>query len=221
MGTINPKTKGTTPVIKVPGGNIGIFPSLTPEIEDLYLADKIYNFPLPVGNLMVNTGNIRTKAKENASKFDHDDETATPYYYQALLEDPNINSEFTLTDNTIIFRFTLPGNEKSNLLLNLSGNATFEVKDNNIIQGYTASRNRGNNTENRKYFYALLSKPASSFGTWQNETVTPGEKTKTGTGIGLYANYLGTTHSQTVELRIGFSSNSADEAHVFISSEIG
>src|SRR5674476_906643 len=52
MGTINPKTRGTIPVIKVPGGNVSLFPSFTPEMEDLYLADKIYGFPLGFGNLM-------------------------------------------------------------------------------------------------------------------------------------------------------------------------
>ena len=220
MGTINPKTKGTTPVIKVPGGNVGLFPSFTPEIEDLYLADKIYGFPLTVGNLMINTGDLKTKTRENASKFDHDDETATPYYYQVLLEDPNINTEYTLTDNTVIFRFSIPENEKSNLLLNMVGNATLEVKDNNIIQGFTASRTR-TNSETKKYFYAELSQPASSFGTWQNDIVTSGVKVKTGTGIGLYANYQGVAHGQVIEVKMGFSSNSIEEARSFINSEIG
>src|SRR5450759_3403878 len=81
IGTINPKTRGTTPVIKVPGGTVGLFPSLTTGMEDMYLADKIYGFPLGFGNLMINIGDVKTGARENASKFDHDLETATPYYY--------------------------------------------------------------------------------------------------------------------------------------------
>jgi putative alpha-1,2-mannosidase len=105
IGTINPKTRSTVPVIKVPGGNIGLFPAFTPEMEDLYLADKIYGFPLAFGSLMINTGKLKTGARVNASAFDHDLEIATPYYYQVLLEDPVIAVEFTITENTVIFRF--------------------------------------------------------------------------------------------------------------------
>jgi putative alpha-1,2-mannosidase len=222
IGTINPKTKGTTPVIKVPGGNISLFPLFTPEMEDLYLADKIYGFPLGIGNLMISTGKVKTGVKENASKFDHDLETATPYYYQALLEDPDINAEFTLTENTVIFRFTLPGNETSNLLLNLSGNASVEIKNNNIIEGSGSNRSRSSaaNAENKNYFYAELSKPLTSCGTWQNDTIASGSKSKTGRRIGIYTSYQ-TIRSEILELRIGFSSKSIDEARSFITNEIG
>jgi putative alpha-1,2-mannosidase len=220
MGSINPKTRSTTPVIKVPGGTIGLFPNFTPGFEDMYLADKIYGFPLGIANLMINTGKVKILGKENASIFDHDLETATPYYYQALLEDPNINAEYTLTDNTVIFRFTVPENETSNLLLNMLGNATVEVKNNNIIQGESASRGRANSEVN-KYFYAELSKPLASYGTWQNDVITPGSKLKTGTGIGLYVSYPAAAHSQVIEVKIGFSSKSIDEARGFIAGEVG
>src|ERR1035437_2515885 len=84
IGSINPKTKGVTPIVKVPGGTVALFPILSPDMEDLYLADKIYGFPLGFANLMVNAGKVKTSPKEIASKFDHDMETATPYYYQEI-----------------------------------------------------------------------------------------------------------------------------------------
>ena len=220
IGTINPKTRSTVPVIKVPGGNVGLFPSFTPGMEDLYLADKIFGFPLGFANLMMSTGNVKTGAKENASSFDHDLETATPYYYQALLEDPDINAEFTVTDNTLIFRFTLPKAETSNLLLTLSGAASVEIKDNKTLQGEATSRGRTNN-EVKNYFYAELSKPSVSGGTWQNNVLTPGSKGASGSGIGLYASYPSSASDNVVELKIGLSPKSIDEARGFLSTEVG
>jgi len=102
IGTINPKTRGTTPVIKAPGGSVGLFPSFTPDVEDMYLADRIFGFPLGIGSLMVTTGDVRIDPKANASTFDHDLETATPYYYQVLLEDSDVNVEYTVTDLSLI-----------------------------------------------------------------------------------------------------------------------
>ena len=218
MGTINPKTRPTVPVIKLPGGNISLFPSFTPGFEDLFLADKIYGFPLSAANLMVSTGKVTTSAKMNASAFDHDLEKATPYYYQVLLEDQDINSEFTLTDNAVMFRFALPKNISSNVLLSMLGNANVEIKDDKRIQGESANP-RSNKTKN--YFYAELSKPFSSNGVWQNDLIEAGAKIKTGNEIGLYVSYPATANGQTLEMKIGFSSKSMEDARKNMSSEMG
>ena len=221
IGTINPKTRGTTPVIKVPGGTVGLFPSFT-QMTDWYFADKLYGFPLGVGSLMINTGDVKTGRSENASRFDHDLETATPYYYQVLLEDPDVNTEFTVTANTILFRFTLPKNVTSNVLLNLSGNAQFEIKDKSIIEGEAAQGRGARGGEgNKNYFYAELSKPFASCGAWQNDTIIPDLKAKTGSGIGLYLGYPVGASGEILELKIGLSSTGIAEARNFVANEIG
>jgi putative alpha-1,2-mannosidase len=219
IGTINPKTRSTVPVIKVPGGNIGLFPSFTPEMEDLYLADKIYGFPLGFGSLMINTGKIKAGVKVNASKFDHDLETATPFYYQVLLEDPDINTEFTLTGNTVLFRFTVPANMPAHLLLNMFGNAAVETIGNNSIRGSSVTRGRGND-ELKNYFYAQLSKPFAAAGAWQNDTIQQVQSI-TGNGIGLYVSYLAAATEQVLEVKIGISSKSTDKARDFLTAETG
>jgi putative alpha-1,2-mannosidase len=223
IGSINPKTRSTQPVIKAPDGNISIFPTFNPDIEDLYLSDKIMGFPVTIGSLMASVGDVKVGTRVNASKFDHDMETAKPYYYQALLEDPDINTEFTLTDNTLIFRFTLPSKKTSNLLLALQGNAAVEVKDNKIIQGFGTARSGGRNSTvtNKNYFYAELSKPMGTGGTWQGDAITPGTKTKDGAGIGVYVSYPATLGPQTVELKIGIAQASIEDAKKAIATEIG
>ena len=230
IGTINQKTRGTTPVIKVPGGTVSLFPAFRP-MTDWYFADKIYGFPLGIGSLTANTGQMKIGVAENASRFDHDLETATPYYYQVLLEDPDINTEFTITSNTIVFRFTLPQNETSNLLLNLSGNTKVEIKENTIIEGEPAARGVAQGTERGggrggfsgggSYFHAVLSKPFASCGTWQNESINAGSRTQTGSNTGFYVSYPTGAVKEIVELRIGISRTGLDEARRFVADELG
>ena len=215
IGTISPKTHGLTPAVKLPGGSVRLFPTFTPGVKDQYLADKIFGFPLGFANLMINTGEIKTGMKENASKFDHDLETATPYYYRALLEDPDINAEYTITNHTIMFRFTLPGSKTSNLLLNMIGSATVEIKDKNTIEG---SSSLGNGSKH--YFYAQLSAPLISCGTWQGDTIAYQSNRKTGERIGCYVSYPA-THSGKLEVRIGISLKSIEEARGYVDNEIG
>jgi putative alpha-1,2-mannosidase len=217
IGSINPKTRSTSPVIKAPGGNISIFPTFNPEIEDFYLSDKIMGFPISVGSLMASTGDVKFGPRVNASKFDHDMETATPYYYQVLLEDPDINTEFTLTNNTLIFRFTLPANKFSNLILNMPGNASADIIDNKTIQGSAASRGGGRNAmpaTNRNYFYASFSKSSPKMGKVKVEGVE-------GSGSNVYMSYPGTAAKQTVELKIGISQTSIEDARKALTTEVG
>jgi putative alpha-1,2-mannosidase len=220
IGSINPKTRSTGPVIKTPGGSVVCFPNFNPEIEDFYLSDKIFGFPVGFGTVMATSGQVKIGAKANASKFDHDLETAKPYYYQALLEDPDINTEYTMTDNAIVFRFTLPANQQSNVLLTMQGAATLDIKNNKIISGSVTGRGR-NNVENRNYFYAELSKATTAIGTWKGTEIAAGTTVQTGAGVGVYASYPAANTAQVVELKIGISPNSTDEAKSNLSSQIG
>ncbi|MDR1557834.1 MAG: GH92 family glycosyl hydrolase [Tannerellaceae bacterium] len=221
IGSINPKTRGTTPVIKVPGGTVGLFPAFMPGFTDWYFSDKIYGFPLGVGSLMVNTGKMKVGSKENASGFDHDLETATPYYYQVLLEDPDVNTEFTITTNVVVFRFTLPENETSNLFLNLAGDANVAIKDHTIIEGETTARGIRGGGGSRNYFHIQLTKPFVSCGTWRNDTIIPDSKTQKGSNTGFYVSYPVAGSKETLEMKIGFSRNSIDEARNSVANEVG
>jgi putative alpha-1,2-mannosidase len=216
IGTINPKTRPTVPVIKLPSGSVGLFPLFNPTIEDLYLADKIYGFPLGFGSLMINTGTVRPGIKQNASRFDHDLEKATPYYYQVLLEDPDILTEFTISANAVAFRFTIPENKSGSFLLNMSGQADVSVSDYNILQGNSISHGRGN-TELKNYFYAEFNKLPDSTGTWEKEIVSAGSKSVNGTETGIYLTFP--KNNRILELRIGISSTSIEEARRFMKTE--
>ena len=81
IGPVNQKTRGTTPVIKIPDGSISLFPTFT-QMTDWYFADKILGFPLGVGSVMANSGTMESGDWTKGSRFDHDHEQATPYYYR-------------------------------------------------------------------------------------------------------------------------------------------
>lgn len=217
IGSINPKTRSTAPVIKAPGGNMNIFPSFTPDMEDFYLADKIYGFPLGFGNLMISKGDFKAGARENASAFDHDLETAAPYYYRVLLEDPNINTEYTMTDNAAIFRFSVPANQATNLLL--SGNSAVEVKDNKILQGSGASFGRRGGTAEKRYFYAEVNKAASTHGDWKDDAPAGGGRNRG--GAGNYLHWAASSQPQTIEFKLGISNVSEADAKASLDKEIG
>jgi putative alpha-1,2-mannosidase len=223
IGSINPKTRSTSPVIKAPGGNIGMFPTFSPEMEDFYLADKIYGFPIGIGSIMANKGQFKPGAKVNASKFDHDMETATPYYYQALLEDPDINTEFTMGDNSVVFRFTAPAGQATNLMMSVQGNANVEVVSNKVFQGSTTARGGRRQTDapEKRYFYAEMMKPVSEFGSYEGDVATPNTKTKSGNGIGLYFTYKPAMAPQTFELRVATSMVSVEAAKEALAKETG
>ena len=82
-------------------------PLTSPGISDSYLAEKIYGFPVDGAVLMPTTGPVETDPAKNASLYDHDFETATPYYYAVTLEKTNTQVEFTVTERAVYFRIAL------------------------------------------------------------------------------------------------------------------
>lgn len=226
IGTINQKTRGTTPVIKVPGGSMSLFPAFT-QMTDWYFADRILGFPLGMGSVMASSGVMKVGDWDRGSRFDHDLERVAPYYYQVLLEDPDINTEFTVTKNTIIFRFTLPESQTSNLMFRLNGNMNVVVKDHSVIEGKSlpnrVSEGSGSNRmmNRNSFFYAVSSEPFASSGTWSNDTLYAGSQTQSGNNIGCYVVYPGAGTSRVVELKVAVSRQSMEEARIFMDEEIG
>ncbi|MDR3627640.1 MAG: hypothetical protein P4L45_12435, partial [Ignavibacteriaceae bacterium] len=93
IGSISPKTDGTSPEVYLPHGMIELAPQFTPGIGDEYLANKIFDFSLGGLSIMATTGDVKAEREKDASAFDHDFETASPYYYSALLEDYDTQAE--------------------------------------------------------------------------------------------------------------------------------
>ena len=60
----------------------------------------------------------------------------TPYYYSVLLEDFNIEVEYTATQHSGIYRFTFPEASNSNLLINILRNGELKILNDHVIEGF-------------------------------------------------------------------------------------
>jgi putative alpha-1,2-mannosidase len=221
IGGIGHLLVATDPAVQLPQGSVRLCSNPWPEIYDRYLADKVFSFSLRdvvrYGTktipswIMATTGNIEVTPAKMASNYDHDFETVTPYYSALLLQDYDINVEYTVTDQASYFRFTFPENSDSHILL--GSNAKFSVVNENTIEGQEGLGSRG------YYFYAKFSKPFKSFGSWNGDKAFPGANTQSGTNVGAFANYA-TSKGEQVEVKIGVSNESVEQARQNLEKDI-
>ena len=136
---------------------------ITPGITDRYLADKIYGFPAGPALLMVSVGEAGTKPEDYASEYDHDFETAKPYYYEADLQTWEFAAEFTAAKQAAYYRFTLPASSHAHIVLSLRNHADINVLGDKAIEGSaradgTVVHLEQDGPETREYFYAEFSR---------------------------------------------------------------
>lgn len=221
IGGIGHLLVATDPMVQLPGGMVKLCSNPWPEIYDRYLADKVFSFSLRdevrYGTktipswIMATTGNIEVMPAKMASNYDHDFEKVTPYYSSLLLEDYDINVEYTATNQAGYFRFTFPKSADSHILL--GSNAKFSVVNETTVEGQEALGNR------TFYFYAKFSKPFKSFGSWNGGDAFPQVNTQSGTNVGVFANYA-TAKGEQVEVKIGVSNESIEKAQQNLEKEI-
>lgn len=143
-----------------------------------------------------------TADKTYASAFSHDNEQAAPGYYKVGL-DSGAGAELTATPRTGTGRFTFPADKPASVLLRTSnsetGSTDATVHVDAAAHTVTGSVTAGNfcgpqSTNNRKdlytlYFTAHFDTPFAAFGTWKDDTLTPGATAASGgTGYGSDGN---------------------------------
>jgi predicted alpha-1,2-mannosidase len=223
IGGIGQLLKATVPYVQYPYGMTRVAPVTTPDITDRYLADKIYGFPAGSAVLMASDGAEGTKPAEYASDFDHDFETATPYYYEADLQTWKIRAEATVTQEAVYYRFTFPASQHGHLMLSLKNHAEFTVAGPNAVEG---SEQVGGDVapladshgDAREYFYIEFSSSQKSWKTWQNGVFGREAKIR-GDDVGFVSD-VATTARETIEVRIGVSYISTDQARRNLEREI-
>ena len=213
IGTIGHLLRSTKPVVQLPHSMMRMAPVTTPGIRDVYLADKIFGFPL--GNSMVaaTSGNLHAGREANASTFDHDLETAAPYYYTVLLEDFDILTEYTVTERAAIFRFHFQRPEASHVLFSAGEEGAVEYLGNGEIRGM--ERN-GNVT---CYWFAKIDGACSSFGTWNGESISQESKSVKGDDIGFFMSFT-SGEARMVSMKAALSYISYDRARRNLETEI-
>jgi predicted alpha-1,2-mannosidase len=215
IGGIGQLLTATIPYVQWPHGMARLAPVVTPGIADRYLADKIYGFPAGPALLMASVDKSGTKPEAYASAYDHDFETATPYYYEADLETWGIRAELTAGKQAAYYRFTFPASAHGHIALSLGSHAEFSLAGDNAIQG--SARADGTvvhldqgGPATRQYFYAEFSRPLDRWHTWQGKEMGESPK-QSGDEIGFVTDKA-MTAGDVVEVRVGISYISAEQA---------
>lgn len=216
IGTIGHLLTATTPFVQYPHGMARVAPLTTPGIQDRYLADRIYGFPAGPASLMASTGELSSDPARYASHYDHDFETATPYWYKARLDDPDIQAEATATPLAAYFRFHFPASPHAHVVLSMR-NGELEVVGPSAVAG---RGNSGRGSDGVPYFfYAEFSKPVAGYSTWGGLNLSH-EAKRSGSNVGFATDFASDARQQ-VEVRVGISHISIDQAKANLGREIG
>jgi len=223
IGGIGQLLTPTIPYVQRPHGMARLAPITTPGITDRYLADKIYGFPLGAATLMASLGEVTTRPETYASDFDHDFETATPYYYEADLQTWAIKSEFTATERAAYYRFTFPAAPHAHLVIHSRDDAKLEVTGDDAVQGSQklagpVGKISDTDKETREYFYAQFSRPLHSYQTWNGSNLSHAAE-QAGDNIGIVTD-IGTMAGEQIEVRVGISYISTEQARKNLEREI-
>jgi predicted alpha-1,2-mannosidase len=223
IGGIGQLLTATVPYVQRPHGMARLAPITTPGITDRYLADRIFGFPVGAATLMASDGEVGTGPETYASDFDHDFETATPYYYQADLQTWGIKSEFTAAEQAAYYRFTFPASSHAHLTLYEGEDAKLEVIGEDTVQGSqrivgTVGKTSDTDKQTREYFYAKFSRPLNSYQTWKGNDLSHAAE-QTGDNVGIVTG-IATTAGEQIEVRVGISYISTEQARKNLEREI-
>ncbi|MCX6623221.1 MAG: GH92 family glycosyl hydrolase [Acidobacteria bacterium] len=190
------------PNVQLPHGLARLAPVTPTGVKDRYLADQVYGFRAGASVIMPFVGKLETEPERFAQVYDHDQETVTPYSYSALLEDSGILVEYTVSHSVAYYRFTFPERGEPRVLFSLAKNGQVKVLPPNAMEGAEETTRSGG----RMYFHAEFERPFSGSRTWTE-----------GSGTGAVAEPGG---GRRVDIKIGFSYISADQARQNIAREI-
>ena len=220
IGSIGHLLVATASMVQLPHGMVQIGQNPYPELADRYLADKVSGFSIRAlpryatksfSGIMATTGEAKTDPGEYASFFDHDFETATPYFSSLLLENYDIEASMTVTQHSSFYKFKFPESKQSNILL--TDNSHFKITGDSVIESLEKV-----DSVQQAYFYVVFSKPFSSFITW-NDSVKNEQKEQTGSSIGACVSFS-TKKDEEILVKIGVSFIDMEQAKKNLDIEI-
>lgn len=188
------------------------------------------------------TGDLTTDLKEYGSEYT--DETAMPGYYSNFLTKYDIKTEATATTRTSAERYTFPGG-KGNIIINLGAGltnesgATLKKVNDYEIEGFKLLGTFCYRPQAvfPVYFVARVTKKPSSCGAWKFQPEVEGPKADwiedngtfkfytnynrelSGDEIGYWWTFNNLKENEQVELRIGISYTSIENARKNLESE--
>jgi len=174
-------------------------------------------------------GEVRLEAgspgKGYTSRSSHAQEQATPGYYRAFLQDPQVTAELTATARCGFHKYTFPAADSAHIVLDLVhglGNkaveATLQVENDTTISGSRLSEGWGG--QRAVYFVMQFSKPFASFGIELDKRRLPAD-TREGHGRNLkaFVSYK-TAAKEAILVKVGISGTGIEGARKNLAAEI-
>ncbi|MBN2064519.1 MAG: GH92 family glycosyl hydrolase [Sedimentisphaerales bacterium] len=142
------------------------------------------------GELKINTGSDQDPESGYASKYSHENETASPEYYSVVLDRYNTKVELTATERVALHRYSFPADTAGRAIFNLiTGNGDgvkethFAKIDDTTYVGYRFSS--GWASDQRVFFAVKLQTPAESFAIYDGKNQLEGDSGKSGAITGV------------------------------------
>ena len=177
--------------------------------------------------IMPLTGALKCLPDLRGSRYSHEYEISTPYYYKVLLEDYNIVSEITATTRTGLLKFTFNSVDKGFVVIEPNsdeGEGYIKIiPENNEIVGYNPAhriyQGWGESAGFSGYFVARFSEGFESYGVYQGEEIFE-SKTEISNleKLGAFVSFnLG--KSKTIQVTVGTSFTSIENARKNLDKE--
>ena len=175
-----------------------------------------------VGEVRLEAG---TPGKGYASRSSHANEQATPGYYRAFLEDPQVTAELTATARCGFHKYTFPAADNAHIVLDLAhglGNktvdSTLKVENDTTISGSRASEGWGGRRE--VYFVMQFSKPFAAFGIEENKRRLAADTREAhGRDLKAFVTYK-TKAKEPILVKVGISGTGIEGARKNLAAEI-
>src|SRR5215210_8006023 len=159
-----------------------------------------------------------------AAKFSHENESASPGFYEVALES-GVRVSLTATTRTGFGVFTFPQGSPATLLVNVGRNATgvqeaeWRVEGDRAMSGSVASGGFcGARNRYVLYFAAEFDRPFSSYGIWDGDRVLPGVSPAKGKQTGGFVTF-DPSPADAVRMKVGVSYVSVENARANLRAE--
>jgi predicted alpha-1,2-mannosidase len=159
------------------------------------------------------------------SLFDHAAEFASPGYYSVILKDYDIKVELTAKEHSSYHRYTFHETDEAYIILDVSHtigtgkctDASVKIKGNEV-SGFMFNQGQFG-AGFPVYFYSYFSSAPEAYGTWNGLKMNDNSAEQTGADIGAYLKFK-VKEGESVEVRVGISYISIEQAKLNIDSEI-
>ena len=174
-----------------------------------------------VGDIQMMVGEEANSSTGYRSKFNHDNEQASPGFYKVLLDDYNVSVELTSTKRSGFHKYTFPESDNSNIIIDLKHRSkiiesNIHIVNDTVITGLTLST--GWAVDQHIYFYAKFSKPFQNTGIAINDTLVDKIDKADGKNIKAFVSFH-TKKDEQIMVKVGISAVSVEGARMNLEAE--